>query len=359
MKQCSPPVDEGTLPIEGPELSGRANTAPPPLNIPPPEKAAEPPDQPSPEQIRAPIDAEGLLEPSRGEASQRVTQHKSQALAWALEGSKPLGEAHGHPPDLLDLCFEDSITLELDFVVRRRGGLSSSRGNACVPIRGLAQVLSPSIRTSCVGSEQNAAPYAPHTFHFSPSLDTCARGTAPGKGAAPVRHAADPYLEALTPPHLCEDSPDEAGGVGLGPIHAAGKAGTKAVERVVIDAHEPGGASLDVNAAPAPTEGTASVELFGVAKNAATAEPEALEPRAEGEAWLRLEKPPLPPSQKDPGVLGTPPREALNKGMRRCGLEAPPPPRESPSEGERGPQQTPRETPRAGVLALQESGRPS
>jgi hypothetical protein len=159
----------------------------------------------------------------------------------------------------------------------------------------------------------------------------------------------------LKPSGLREDPLEEPGGVGLGPVHAAGKAGTETIERAVIDAHEPGVASLDANTAPVPTEGTASVELFGVAKNAATAEPEALEPRAEGEAWRRLEKPPLPPSQKDPGVLGTPPREALNKGMRRRGLEAPPPPRESPSEGERGPQQAPRETPRAGVLALQES----
>jgi hypothetical protein len=195
-----------------------------------------------------------------------------------------------------------------------------------------------------VGSKQYATPCTPHTFHFSPSLDTCARGTAPGEGAAPVR-AVDPHLEVLKPSGLREDPLEEPGGVGLGPVHAAGKAGTETIERAVIDAHEPGVASLDANTAPVPTEGTASVELFGVAKNAATAEPEALEPRAEGEAWRRLEKPPLPPSQKDPGVLGTPPREALNKGMRRRGLEAPPPPRESPSEGERGPQQAPRETP--------------
>ena len=118
--------------------------------------------------------------------------------------------------------------------------------------------------------------------------------------------------------------PDEAGGVGLGPVHAAGKAGTKTVERAVIDAHDPGGASLDVSTTPVSTKGAASVELFGVAKNAATAEPEALEPRAEGEAWRGPETPPLPPSQKDPGVLGTPPREAPDKGMRRRGLEAPP-----------------------------------
>ena len=55
-------------------------------------------------------------------------------------------------------------------------------------------------------------------------------------------------------------------------------------------------------------------------------------------------------------MLGMPPREALNEGMRRCRLEAPlPPPRESLSAGKRRPQQASRETPRAGVLALQKS----
>jgi hypothetical protein len=68
--------------------------------------------------------------------------------------------------------------------------------------------------------------------------------------------------------------------------------------------HEPGGALLDVNTAPAPTEGTTSVELFGVAKNATTTEPKVLEPRAEGKAWHRLEMPQLPLLQKDLGMLG-------------------------------------------------------
>ena len=50
---------------------------------------------------------------------------------------------------------------------------------------------------------------------------------------------------------------------------------------MVVDLHEPGGASLDANTLPAPTEGTASIKLIGVAKKATTTEPEALEPRAE------------------------------------------------------------------------------
>ena len=39
---------------------------------------------------------------------------------------------------------------------------------------------------------------------------------------------------------------------------------------------------------PVPAEGTASIKLIGMAEKAATAEPEALEPRAEGEAWHGL-----------------------------------------------------------------------
>ncbi len=56
-------------------------------------------------------------------------------------------------------------------------------------------------------------------------------------------------------------------------------------ESVAIDVIEPEGASLDtmdVNTTPIPTQGTASIKLIGMAKKAATAEPEALEPRAEG-----------------------------------------------------------------------------
>jgi len=144
----------------------------------------------------------------------------------------------------------------------------------------------------------------------------------------------------------------EAGGACLGstgPVHAAEKAGAEAIERAVIDTDEPGGASLDANAAPAATKGTASVELIGVAKKAAAAKPEALEPWAESEAWCGLEMlPPLP--RKGSGEPGSPPREAPAVGMRRHDQ----PPRGSPSEGERRPQQAPQETPQAGVLAAQE-----
>jgi len=71
------------------------------------------------------------------------------------------------------------------------------------------------------------------------------------------------------------------GGVGLRPVHVAGKASMKAVNRVIVSVHKPRGASLDVNALPALTKGTTSIKLIGVAEKATTAEPEALEPRAE------------------------------------------------------------------------------
>ena len=341
--QRSPPVDEGTLPIEGPEPSGQANTVPPPLDIPPPEKAAEPPDWPSPEQARAPVDAEGLLEPSPGEAPQCTTRHESLASARALEGMEHLGVAHGPPPDPSDPRIQSPIALELGIVVLKARRPVFDEGARVRPVPwpspdAIAIDLDFYQRASVLlegeqnlilpreGSEQHAAPCTPHPFTFSPSLDTCARGIVPGEGAAPVRRAAEPHLEALTPPHLCEDPLAEAGGVGLGPVHAAGKAGTKAIECAVIDAHKPGGASLDADTAPAPTKGTTSVELIGVAEKAATAEPEALEPRAEGAAWRGLETPSLLPPREGSGMLGTPPREAPNKGMRRRGLEAPPPP---------------------------------
>ena len=71
-----------------------------------------------------------------------------------------------------------------------------------------------------------------------------------------------------------------------------------------------------------------------MAEKAAAAEPEALEPRAEGKAWHGLNMP-LPLSQEDSGEPKSPLQEALTKGMRRRGLEGPlslPVLRDSPSE---------------------------
>ena len=64
----------------------------------------------------------------------------------------------------------------------------------------------------------------------------------------------------------------------IGPVHAAGKVGLKAIECATVEAHKPRGASLDINAAPAPTKGTASIKLAGGAVQATTIKPEVLEP---------------------------------------------------------------------------------
>ncbi len=117
----------------------------------------------------------------------------------------------------------------------------------------------------------------------------------PGEGNAPVQHATKPHLEALKLPSLCEDPLDKPGGVLLGHIHTAGKVGAKAVKHISIEAHKPGGAPLDANPTPAPTKDTTSVKLIGVAKKAATTEPEVLEPRVESKAWCGLETLPLSP----------------------------------------------------------------
>ena len=115
--QHPPPIDAGTLAIEGLESTGHANMALLLLNMPPPEKAAEPPDWPSPEQNRSPVDVEGLLEPSQGEGSWHAMWHKSPLLARTLRGTAPLGKMYGHPPDLFDLRSQGSIVLEQDVVI--------------------------------------------------------------------------------------------------------------------------------------------------------------------------------------------------------------------------------------------------
>jgi hypothetical protein len=224
----------------------------------------------------------------------------------------------------------------------------------------------------------------------------------PGERAAPLQ-CADPRLEALKPPDWNETPLEEPGGVLLGYIHAAEKAGAEAIKRASVNAHEPGGASLDVNAAPVPTQGIAGVEPASGAVEATTARPEALEPREKRAEWSELQLPPPLPllPRAGPGKPGSPPREASSMGMCRRGLEAPPPPpregssasecrptrapqtpppredsgypgsppreaprvgmrrhgqppQESPAGGKHRPQRAPRNTPRAGILAAHE-----
>ena len=73
---------------------------------------------------------------------------------------------------------------------------------------------------------------------------------------------------------------------------------------LAIDVHKLEGVSLDMNATPAPTEGTASIKLIGVAKKAAAAEPKVLELRAESMAWPQLEMLLLPLPQNGLGKPG-------------------------------------------------------
>jgi len=172
------------------------------------------------------------------------------------------------------------------------------------------------IKLPFVGCEQYATPCAPQPFSFSPfilpSLETAARNTTPGEGATLVPRAA-PCLEVLKPPEWKEPPLEEPGGVFSRPVHVAEKVGAEPIKREVIDAYDPGGALLDANAdgAPAPTEGSASIEPAGGAVEATTARPEALEPRARNADWSKLQPlpppPPLLPLRKHLGVLGMPP----------------------------------------------------
>jgi len=143
----------------------------------------------------------------------------------------------------------------------------------------------------CVGCELYAAPCAPHPFSFSPSLlsslKTAARSTAPGERDACVQHAA-PCLEVLKPPDRNEPPLEEPGGVPLGLVYVAEKAGGEASKHVAINAREAGGVSLDANGAPAPTEGITSVEPASGAVVATAARPKALEPRAKNVEWSEL-----------------------------------------------------------------------
>ncbi len=221
---------------------------------------------------------EGLLESPRGEALWCVTWHKSLVLACTLRGTAPLGGAHGHPPDLLDLWFKDPITLEAGVVIQKAQkpvfieaehvhldlwpslGASTTYSDvysrASVLLEGEQNKILPG-----VGSEQHATQPAPQNpFPFLLSLDTPTHGIMPSKGATPVQCAVKPCLKALKLSSLCEGPLDEPGGVGLGHAYIARKVGVKAVKHVIVDVHKPKGASLDVKATPAPTESTASIK---------------------------------------------------------------------------------------------------
>jgi hypothetical protein len=273
-----------------------------------PQKATGPPDGPPPELIIAPVNVEGPEELLLDGAPQCATWHESQASAWAFEGHDPSGEVHGYPLHLLDPYFEAPVEGEPDIAVlkaqrpafdeRTRAqpdhlpgpGAATTELDACTR----ASVLLKGEQNSelpCVGCELYAAPCAPHPFSFSPSLPsslkTAARSTAPGERDACVQHAA-PCLEVLKPPDRNEPPLEEPGGVPLGLVYVAEKAGGEASKHVAINAREPGGVSLDANGAPAPTEGITSVEPASGAVVATAARPKALEPRAKNVEWSEL-----------------------------------------------------------------------
>ncbi len=206
--------------IKEEELAGAMVTPCEEDTIPLPQEGTEPSDGPSPELILAPIDKEGQLESFWGEAPQCVTRHESHVSAWALGGNKLFEEAHGYPLDLLDLYFEDPSKGEpniamskaqrpaFDKRARMRTDLLPSLGAATVNLDAYtrASVLlegEQNTKLPCLGCEQYAAPCAPQPFSFLPSpllpplSNTRAHSITPGEGAAPVRHAADPRLEAL------------------------------------------------------------------------------------------------------------------------------------------------------------------
>ncbi len=222
--------------------------------------------------------------------------------ACTLRGTATLGGVHGHPPNLLNLQFEDPITLEAGVIVQKAQkpvfikvecahpdpwpslGASTTYldiySRVSVLLKGEQNKILPG-----VGSEQHATQPAPQNpFPFPPLLNTPAHSIMPGKGTTLIQCTIKPCLEALKLSSLCKGPLDEAGGVGLGPAHAARKAGAKAVKHAIVNTHKPGGASLDVKATPAPTESTASIKLAGRAVEATTTKPEVLEPWAESKA---------------------------------------------------------------------------
>jgi hypothetical protein len=64
---------------------------------------------------------------------------------------------------------------------------------------------------------------------------------------------------------------------------------------LIVNAHEPEGASLDANATPVPTQGITSIEPASGAIEATTARPEALELREKCVEWSELQLLPPPP----------------------------------------------------------------
>jgi len=287
------------------------NEVPPLRDTSLPQGALKPLDGLSSELILAPVDVEGHSELLLNEAPQRATWHESQGSARAFEGKDPSGEEY--PLNLLDLYFEDAMVLEPNIALQEPQRLIFNEG-ACArlnPSPGLGTVTTyldvcktasvllegEQNKLPSVGSKQYAAAQMPpHPFSFSPFvpplLETVTCSTAPGKGVTLVPRAT-PYLEVLKPPDWNVPPLEEPGGVPLGLIHVAEKAGVEAMAHAAANMCEPGGASLDADGIPAPTKGTASIEPASGAVKATTTRPKVLGPRAENMAWSKLQPPPL------------------------------------------------------------------
>ena len=113
--QHSPAVNTGTLAI--PILAHGVVLEPLLHDLLPPDEAGKPPDHHLPKQIQAPNKAGWPLELLPGEALQCAMGQTGLTLAHALEGQMPVGEAHGHPPDLPNLQRQGSIVWEPVFVI--------------------------------------------------------------------------------------------------------------------------------------------------------------------------------------------------------------------------------------------------
>jgi len=129
-----------------------------------------------------------------------------------LRGTAPLGEVHEPPPDSPNSFTQSSVTLELGIIVLKVWRPVVNKGTHAHPnpwpspgattidldTYSKASVLlegEHNLTLPCIGSEQHAPPCTPHSFPFSPLLNTHAHSTAPGEGTASIRHAADPHLK--------------------------------------------------------------------------------------------------------------------------------------------------------------------
>jgi hypothetical protein len=216
------------------ESRRRTNLAPPPLDRPPANGAAKPPDNTVPEQIQAPTQVERPSESLWGKKTWRATGQDSQASARTLEGMTPLGTAHERPPDPAGLYAQGSTVLEqrpidpkaLVRIIQTRRPVVDEGADAHIdpwPDPGTVHSnLDAYFKVSALleGEQKLILPSAdseqavtPKTFSIScllPPPDTLER-----EGVEPERHDAAQRPARLTLPEQVAKDPDKAGGVWL------------------------------------------------------------------------------------------------------------------------------------------------